>query len=129
MTTVLAKKEVNEFQMEDAVALAKEIERYEAALKIMKEKLKAFVQLNGPVQANGKVWDFIPSSTWKFSAEQLKALAGMMVFEGLNPYDYLSLSSNAIKKLKWSEEILSHYGEKEAGKPSFRSVKIENYKK
>lgn len=127
--SVLAKKDVAEFTEEDAIALSQELERYEAAVKLMKEKLKAYVLLNGPVEANGKVWDFQPSSSWSFNAEQLKVLAGMIAFEQKDPYEFLTLSSNAIKKLKWSDEILSMYGTKEAKNSSFRAVKIENYKK
>ena len=126
---MIAKKEVNEFTMEDAVELAKEVERYEAALKIMKDKLKSFVQLSGPVHANGKVWDFMPSYSWQFEPDSLKALAGMMVLDGLNPYEYLNLSSSAIKKLKWTDEVLSHYGKKAESSKTFRSVKEENYQK
>lgn len=112
---------------EDAEKLAQEIERYDAALKLMKDKLKAFVKLNGPVKANGKVWDNMKSSSWHFEPDNLKALAGMMAFEGINPFEYLTLSAAALRKLKWSEEVISHYGVKKPGSESFRSVKEENY--
>jgi hypothetical protein len=125
----LAKKEVKNFTVEDAALLAQEIDRYDAALKAMKNKLKAFVEINGAVEANGKVWDFQPSSSWSFEPEQLKVLAGMIVFDKKDPFEFLTLSATAIKKLKWSDEVLSHYGEKKAGTSSFRAVKIENYKK
>lgn len=126
---MLAKKEVSEFVEEDAIALAKEIERYEAAVKIMKDKLKAYVKLNGPVKANGKVWDFMTSYSWEFEPDSLKALAGMMTLSEINPFEYLNLSSTAIKKLKWSDELLSQYGKKVPSSSSFRSVKEENYQK
>lgn len=125
----MAKKIVTEFTKEDAVALAQEVERYEAAVKIMKGKLKAFVELQGSVEANGKVWDFQPSSSWTFRPEQLKVLAGMIAFDDKDPFEFLTLSAQSIKKLKWSDEILAHYGEKVAGTSSFRAVKSENYKK
>lgn len=127
--SVLAKKDVKDFTVEDAEALAKELERYEATVKLIKEKLKAFVTLQGPIEANGKVWDFQPSSSWDFEPEQLKVLAGMIAFEGKDPFEFLTLSATAIKKLKWSDETLAHYGEKKATNSSFRAVKSENYKK
>lgn len=127
--SVLAKKEVTEFVMEDAIALAQELERYEAAVKLIKDKLKSFVTLNGPVEANGKVWDYQPSSSWNFTPENLKVLSGLIAFDGKNPFEYLTLSSTAIKKLKWSDEVLSMYGTKECSNTSFRAVKKENYKK
>lgn len=125
----LETKNVNDFEMEDAIALAQQVDRYEQALKIMKDKLKAFVQLNGPVQANGKVYDFFSSSSWNFEPEKLKAMCGMMVIDGLNPFEYLSLSSTDMKRLKWSDQIFSQYGTKKEGSKSFRSVKVENYQK
>lgn len=125
----LAKKDTKEFTLEDAKELAQEVDRYEAALKLMKAKLKAFVELQGPVEANEKVWDFQPSSSWSFAPDQLKVLAGMIAFDKKNPFEYLTLSATSIKKLKWSDETLSHYGEKVAGSSSFRAVKVENYKK
>jgi len=127
--SILVKKDVTEFVMEDAIALAQELDRYEATVKLIKDKLKAFVTLNGPIEANGKVWDFQPSSSWKFTSENLKVLSGLIAFEGKNPFDYLTLSSTAIKKLNWTDEILAMYGTKEAGSSSFRAVKKENYKK
>lgn len=130
MTTTQAdiqSKKVNEMHLEDAIALAMQIERYEQGVKIMKEKLKAYVELNGPVTANGKVWDFFYSSSWDFEPDRLKVLAGMIAVDGHNPFDYLSLSSAALKKLKYSEEMLSLYGSKKQGSKSFRSVKAENY--
>lgn len=117
----------DEMQLEDAVALAQQLERYEQAVKLMKEKLKAYVELNGPVTANGKVWDYFYSSSWEFQPDRLKVLAGMIAVDGLNPFEYLSLSSSALKKLNYPDEMLSQYGNKKQGSKSFRSVKVENY--
>lgn len=116
-----------EMQMEDAIALAQQIERYEQALKLLKDKLKAYVELNGPVTANGKVWDYFGSTSWNFSPENLKALCGMMAIDGINPFELLSLSAAALKKTGFSEEMLSHYGTRKEGNKTFRSVKVQNY--
>lgn len=130
MTTNTQIKNISTDQMnlEDAVALAQQLERYEQAVKLMKEKLKAYVELNGPVQANGKVWDFFySSSSWEFEPDRLRTLAGMIAVDGHNPFEFLSLSSSALKKLKFSDELLSQYGSKKQGNKSFRNVKVENY--
>lgn len=125
----LATKKIEEFVQEDAIALAQQVDRYEQALKLMKDKLKAFVQLNGPVESNGKVYDLFPSYSWEFEADKLKAMSGMMVIDGLNPFEFLSLSSSSLKKLKWSDELLNQYGTRKESSKSFRSVKVENYQK
>lgn len=125
--TEMQSKKADEMQLEDAVALAQQLERYEQAVKLMKDKLKAYVELNGPVTANGKVWDYFTSSSWQFEPDRLKVLAGMIAVDGLNPFEYLSLSSAALKKLKYTDEMLNQYGTKKQGSKSFRSVKVENY--
>ena len=125
----LATKKVEDLLQEDAIALAQQVERYEQALKLMKDKLKAYVTLHGPVEANGKVYDFFPSYSWDFEPDKLKALAGMIVIDGLNPFDYLSLSKTALKKLKWSDDLIRQYGKEVESSKSFRSVKAENYQK
>lgn len=125
----LATQKIDELVQEDAIALAQQVDRYEQALRLMKEKLKAFVQLNGPVEANGKVYDFFPSYSWEFESDKLKAMSGMMVIDGLNPFEYLSLSSTNLKKLKWSDDLLGQYGQRKESSKSFRSVKAENYQK
>lgn len=98
--------------LEEAVALANEIERAEAAVKQMKESLKAFVEDNGPVETSDKVWDYNTSVSWKFGGESLKQMAQDIALEGFNPWDLLTLSSASLKKLGWGEEILSQYGTK-----------------
>ena len=54
---VLAKAEVIE-NMDQAIKLGKEIERVESALKAMKAELKAFVDVNGPVDTGDVIWDY-----------------------------------------------------------------------
>jgi len=116
-------KEVNEFNHEDATELAYFIERQEQGLKLMKEKLKAFVKLNGPVETNEKVWDFVPSTSWDFSPEAYSDMAAGIAVEGKNPFMYFSLGAKGIEKLGWDESVLSLYGTKKAGSPTFKGVK------
>lgn len=97
--------------VQEAVAVANEIERYEAALKQMKDALKAFVEETGlPVDTGEKVWDFSTNESWSFLAENLKALASEILLMGFNPWDYLDLGSRAIDKLNLTRDILNQYG-------------------
>lgn len=119
-TTLLEEKELQ--SMEDAIALADEIERMEAVVSTMKNKIKAFVELNGPVKTQDKTWDFRESTSWKFAPDGLKELAIDLATEGKDPWVYLSISSSDLDKLGLPEEMLELYAKKTTRK-SFRSVK------
>ncbi|MFR9710039.1 hypothetical protein ACL02P_24145 [Paenibacillus sp. MB22_1] len=95
---------------EKAIELALEIERTEAALKKMKENLKAYVDDNGPLHAGDKVWGYSISTSWQFGADSLKELAVAITAEGKNAWEFLSLPATSIKKLGWEEAALSQYG-------------------
>lgn len=98
--------------LEDAVQLANEIERAEAAVKAMKDQLKTYVDETGPVETPDKVWGYNITTSWKFDAEALKSMAQYIVLEGMNPWNLLTLSSASLKRLGWGEEVLSQYGTK-----------------
>lgn len=98
--------------LEEAVKLANEIERAEAAVKQMKEQLKAFVKENGDVETIDKVWGFSSSVSWKFEGDALKQLSQDIVLEGHNPWDMLTLPKDSLNKLGWGEDVLSQYGTK-----------------
>ncbi|HEY9747044.1 MAG TPA: hypothetical protein V6C99_12590 [Oculatellaceae cyanobacterium] len=108
---------------EEAVKVAQEIERLEAVVKAMKESLKKFVEETGqPVETVDQVWWWVESETWKFSPEKLKELCQEIAIEGHNPWDLLSITAANLKKIGWSDEALSRFGEKRVTK-SFRAVK------
>jgi hypothetical protein len=100
--------------LEQAVALAQEIERAEAAVKAMKAQLKEYVAENGPVETDDKVWEIAPVVSWSFNS--LKELATQMVLEGHNPWELLSLPASSLAKLGWSEDVLSKFGQKKETK-------------
>lgn len=102
--------------LEQAVALAQEIERAEAAVKAMKAQLKEYVAANGPVETDDKVWEITPVVSWSFNGESLKELAQQMVLEGINPWELLSLPATSLSKLGWSEDILAKFGQKKETK-------------
>lgn len=95
---------------DEAIEMALEIERTEAAVKKMKETLKVYVDENGALQAGDKVWDYSQSVSWSFNAVQLKDLAIAITAEGKNAWDFLKLPADSIKKLGWEEKSLEQYG-------------------
>ncbi|MDP4087446.1 MAG: hypothetical protein Q8934_23050 [Bacillota bacterium] len=124
-TQDLAKMNPKDMSMEDAVELANKISFIEAGLKGLKDKLKLYVELNGPVEAGDLVWDKHPSYSWKFTPTNKKELSTMIAIEGLNPWEYLSFSAADLKKLGWSDNVLAQYAENKVSH-SFRSKKKEN---
>lgn len=108
---------------EEAIKIALEVERTEAALTQMKAELKAYVEANGPLKAGDKQWDFFPSYSWSFKPEKLKELALGITIEGKNPWTYLNLSADSIKRLGWNEETLSKYGTRVISSKAFKSKK------
>ncbi|QKY69349.1 hypothetical protein [Lentibacillus sp. CBA3610] len=97
---------------EEAVQLANEINRLEAALKQMKDDLKTYVKTHGRVDTGDEVWDFYQSVSWKFDRNHLKELAGEMAMEGIDPWEMLTISKATLNKLGWEEQRLSQLGTK-----------------
>lgn len=95
---------------DEAIEMALEIERTEAAMKKMKEALKAYVDEHGALRAGDKVWDYSQSVSWSFDAMQLRELAVAITAEGKNAWDFLKLPADSIKKLGWEETALEQYG-------------------
>ncbi|PID03766.1 hypothetical protein CSV67_03760 [Sporosarcina sp. P2] len=108
---VLAKTEEVK-SMDYAIKLGKEIERVEAAAKAMKVELKAFVDVNGPIDTGDVIWDYSISASWSFNEEGLKELAQNMVLEGVNPWKVLNITASNLKKLGWDDAIVAKMGEK-----------------
>src|SRR5699024_1489322 len=99
--------------MEEAVELAEEIERANAAVSQMRAQLKAFYEKNGPIETSDKVWGDYPSVKWEFEPDALKNLCTEeLVVEGFNPWDYLELPKKSINKLKLEERVLEQFGTK-----------------
>lgn len=116
-------KDVNQFTHEDAIELAYMIERQEQAMKLMKDKLQAFVKLNGAVETQEKVWDFVPATKWVFESTNLQNMAADIALTGKNPFDFFSFGANDRKKLGWSDADLLKYGSQQAANPTFKGVK------
>ncbi len=96
--------------MDDAIKLANEINRMDAALKQKKELLKSFVQANGKVvETDKEIWGFNPTVSWSFNAESLKRFCEGLVVDGINPWNHLSISAAELKKLGYGEQALKRY--------------------
>lgn len=89
---------------EEAENVAREILRLEGALDILKERLRAYIDKNGPVVVDDKEFKLSPSRYWKWPQEALAQAVAQMQKEGIDPLTVLSLTSTGLKKLKWSEE-------------------------
>ncbi|MEQ2529160.1 hypothetical protein WMO40_21025 [Bacillaceae bacterium CLA-AA-H227] len=111
--------------MEEAQSLAEKIAYVEAGVKKMKEHLKMFVELNGPVEVGDLVWDKHPSQSWQWTTEAKRSFAEMIAIEGMNPWEYISFSSADLKKLGWSDSVISQYAKSKINN-SFRSKKKDN---
>ncbi|WP_139490048.1 hypothetical protein [Brevibacillus dissolubilis] len=105
---------IQELKKKQAEQLAKEIWRAEAALKQMKEQMKAYVRELGPIEVDSHVWDFYPRTEWQFTPDNLHQLAMDAFLEvGVTPWAILKPSTSDLKKLtNWSEDKLALYGEK-----------------
>ncbi|OZU89063.1 hypothetical protein CIL03_08590 [Virgibacillus indicus] len=110
VATQLQANEVDSY--EEAIQLANEINRLEAALKQMKDELKTFVKDYGAVDTGEEVWNFYESISWKFSNAELKEIAREMALDGVDPWSMFSISKSNINKLGWEEQRLSQLGTK-----------------
>lgn len=106
----------NGITKEGAVKLANEIERIEAAAKLMKADLRKFVEQNGPVETADTIWDINEAVSYKFDASQLKNVAQHIALGGDNPWDYLGINATNLKKLGWDEAFLANLGKKTIAK-------------
>ncbi|MFZ7947192.1 MULTISPECIES: hypothetical protein [Bacillaceae] len=112
MATAANKVIENGMTKEGAVKLANEIERIEAAAKLMKTDLRKFVEQNGPVETADTIWDINEAVSYKFDASQLKNIAQHIALGGDNPWDYLGINATNLKKLGWDEAFLANLGKK-----------------
>lgn len=112
MSTATKLQNVTLQSEKDAVKLANEINRLEAALKQMKDELKSYVNEHGAVNTGEEVWNFFDSVSWKFDSKHLKELAGEVAMEGVDPWKIMTISKSNITKLGWDEQRLSQLGTK-----------------
>jgi hypothetical protein len=110
---------------EEAEAVARNILRLEGALDILKERLRVFVENNGPVVVDDKEFKLSPSRYWKWPQEALSQAVAQMQKEGIDPLTVLSLTSAGLKKLKWNEEKCRELGANLAETLQFKYVSVK----
>lgn len=110
MGAILKNKE--EMTMEQAIELAKEIERVDSALKKMKDDLKIFLGKHGEVNTGEKIWRIAVSEAWSIDKNKMKNVMEAIVLDGKTPWDYVDITSANIRKLGWSDEVLSQFATK-----------------
>lgn len=91
--------------------------RLEAITTDLKEKLKAYVEANGPISVGDEVFDFHPRSSWDWDIMGLKALLSEI---GLDPYKYFNADARKLKRFLDDDNKYSHL---------FRQVGKENVTK
>jgi len=106
----------------EAETVARSILRLEGALDVLKERLRAFVEKNGPVVVDNKEFRLSPSRYWKWPQEALAQAVAAMEREGVDPLTVLSLTGTGLKKLGWSEEKCRELGAGLAETLQFRCV-------
>ena len=93
-----------------AIKTAQEIVRLEAVIKKKKDDLKSYVEENGTLIAGGKIWSISESESVKLTAVQKQAVATALAMDGVNAWDYLSISATDLKKCGWNTERIKQYG-------------------
>jgi CRISPR/Cas system-associated exonuclease Cas4 (RecB family) len=93
-------KDIDE-EPEIARLLGAEIIRQESALKLMKNALKKFVEANGALQVDSKLFDIYQTISWSFDTDSKRNMATeILTTFGLNPWKYFDLSSTSKKALQ-----------------------------
>ncbi|MBC7107102.1 MAG: hypothetical protein H5T97_14330, partial [Firmicutes bacterium] len=114
---------------DDAASLAGTVLVLERALEAAREKLRPYVEANGPVSVGGEVFLVKESSRLEVPPENLREIARIIEAAGGDPFRYLSFSGAAL-----SRALRKHPGIKEdvaalvEEKPSF-SLRHEVEKK
>lgn len=103
-------KEINTQQ--EAIELANEIERIEATLKQLKDNLRGYVEVHGPVNTGEKVWSCNNSVSWRFA--DMRKLAEGIVLDGKNPWAFMTITAANLKKLGWDDVVIEAYGGKKS---------------
>jgi len=105
-----------------ATKLAREVIRLEAALSDYKDSLKTWVKTNGDVSVDDSLFTFVPSSSWHFTDSKLKELCTSLDNQGIDYWQYLSLTAAQLKKAGLGDDEISLFGAKRETN-TFRLIK------
>ncbi|MGG0656444.1 hypothetical protein [Rummeliibacillus pycnus] len=96
----------------DAIEMANEISRLEAASKLIKDNLKKYVKEHGPVETSIEKWGFYPSISWSFNKDMTQEIARNLVLEGVDPWSLITFQAKDLKALGWEDSSLEQFGNK-----------------
>lgn len=94
----------------EAKSVAAELIQISAAAEQMKDQLKQYVKEYGDLVIGNQVFTFVDTVSWDMSADVMKELFLSLAVDGVNPYDYASISSGDLKKLGYTEDVLLSMG-------------------
>lgn len=121
MTTVTQRERVNineilmkeKISEEEAILIAKELERLNSVVNQLKDKLKTYVAEHGAVKTEDNEWNIFPYERFAFSSKAIMNLVEYLQYLGKDPFDYLSVNNRELKKLNLKErELIQLGGEK-----------------
>lgn len=107
----------------EAVELANEISRLEAATKLLKDNLKKYVKEHGEVETSTEKWGYYPSVSWSFKKDSVKEIARNLVLEGVDPWSLITFQAKDLKSVGWEDSALEQFGSKKVTK-RFSSRKL-----
>ncbi|SHF15696.1 PD-(D/E)XK nuclease superfamily protein [Desulforamulus putei DSM 12395] len=111
--------------MKEAEKYGREICRLERAADLMKERLKQYVEKNGPVPVGKKQWDLVISQYWKFPQEAMKKAEEKMKDQNIDPLTVFSLTATGLKKLNWTDKEIAELGASIKPTKNFKLVSIK----
>lgn len=88
---------------EDAIRVAEELAILKKQVADREAALKSFCEEHGPVDHNGISWGFYPVPSK--GVKDIREFMRILEEEGWNPYDYVTVSGTALKKLLKNEEL------------------------
>lgn len=103
-------KPVSEITEDEAVAMAKELERLETVVRQLKTKLSEYVAEKGAIEVEDGIWDFGTNVRIKYTPKALESLALYIQHIGENPFNVFSLTRTNLKKLDIPTNSLAQLG-------------------
>lgn len=95
---------------EEALEVAKELERIEATRKTMRDALRKFVEENGEVDTGETVWSIKESTSWRHDEKSLRKIAEAIAMDGKNPWEFMNITPANLRNLGFTEESLEKMG-------------------
>lgn len=133
MTTVTQRERVNineilmkeKISEEEAILIAKEIERIEGVERQLKNKLKEYVSVYGAVYTDDNEWNNFEYERIAFDSKAVFNLVEYLQYLGKDPFEFLTVDKRQLNKLGLEQEILVKLGADFKTSTQFRKKKIK----